>query len=307
MMDTSPLVPAKLPGGGNYYYGRNDKMPMSLGKQICMCMSAIIFSPILLIFIVLFLVFMCVVTFCQKVNVHQMASARMLVLELWYKSPGKLLLTKESNHSVTDIFIPTACVNEHGQMDVCRSMSFKKSLEFTVRVHSQSGPHGPKIDNDDDPDRPNMFFHAWPDPIDPQGDELWCSHARRTLYAGVYSWSIWIPGAWLFPGSHAIDVHTIPDVMGYIYLLEITNPEFYKHGSRVHVMAKPTPNVPPHTAETDGKIFVRYNYWVAQIWGDIPRNDPDAYVFKGRVLQEANLKIIHTYRVLKPVMNQMAT
>mmetsp|Transcript_115811 Transcript_115811/g.210662 ORF Transcript_115811/g.210662 Transcript_115811/m.210662 type:complete len:308 (-) Transcript_115811:181-1104(-) len=307
MMDTTPLVPAKLPGGGNDYYGRNDKMPMSLGKQICMCMIAIIFAPILIIFIVVFLVYLCCVTYCHKLNDHQMSAVRFLFLELWYKTPGKLFVTKESGDTVTDIFIPPAWVNEHGQLEFCHSMSLKKSLEFTVRSHSQSGPHGQKIDKDDAPDRPHMFFHAWPDPIDLQSDELWCSHARHTLYAGVYSWSIWIPGSWVLPTSRVIDLRSIPDVMGYIYLLEITNPEFYKHGSRVHVMAKPTVNVPHHTAETDGKIFARYNYRPAQIIGDIPKNDPDAYVFKGRVLQEADLKIIHTYRVLKPVMNQIAT
>lgn len=61
-----------------------------------------------------------------------------------------------------------------------------------------------------------------------------------------------------------------------------------------------TINSPEHTPETEGKVFVRYGYRTVKYVGNFPKDDPDAYIFKGEALKHAKLKILHTYRVLNP-------
>jgi len=35
--------------------------------------------------------------------------------------------------------------------------------------------------------------------------------------------------------------------------------------------------------------------------GDFPKGDPDAYIFRGaKVFEDANLKKLHEYRIMKP-------
>lgn len=283
------------------YYGRRDLRPWSFGKRIWIYTMLVILFPLFLVLLIIYILICCLAMCCISVNPNQIASAKILGFEAWYKPPGKKFEVKATGAASSDIIIPNALVNDKGELDTCKRVSLRKSIECTVQDHCRKGPHGAKIEGDENRDRPHYLLHGWTDPFDPSGDEVWCTHARTATWAALYSWSGRLPAGGWTSWNQAIDLRNAPEVFGYIYLFEISNPEFYEGGSRVKYVAPQTVNAPDHTQETEGKIFVRYNYGEAKYLGDFPEGDPDAYIFKGKVMQEAKLKILHEYRVMKPL------
>ncbi|VEU34528.1 unnamed protein product [Pseudo-nitzschia multistriata] len=283
------------------WYGRNDPRPLTRGKRIFIRTILIVLSPIVLALFLLYVAFtaalLCVVT----VNDYQIKSSKVLSYENWWRAPGKMLRVKETGDSSSDIVISADMVNDDGELDTGKNTSLRKSIECTLGEHLRKGPHGPGIAADEDRDRPHYLLHGWPEPFDPAGDELWCTHARTATWAAIYSWSVRLrPGGFLKNWNQAIDLETAPEVFGYVYLFEIGNPDFYDKDriARVGALAA---NAPDHTPETENKVFARYNYGHVKYMGDFPEGDPDAYVFKGeKVMSEARLRLLHTYRVINP-------
>lgn len=307
-MQTSPLAQPHAQQVSDHqsadtdYYGRNDLRPMSFKRKVCVYTALIIFSPIVLVLFIVYLLIVCCAMAIVSINGHQLATGKVLGFEAWYKVPGQKLEVRETGGASSDIIISTDFVNREGMLDTCKSISLRKSIECTVQKHCSEGVHGAKIERDEDRDQPHFLLHAWTDPFDPETDEVWCTHARTATWAGLYSWTGQLPAGGWTSWDQAINLESAPDVFGYIYLFEISNPEFYSSRSRVQRVSRGTVNAPDHTKETDGKIFVRYGYQQVKYMGDFPDGDPDAYIFKGKVLQDAKLKILHTYRVMKPVL-----
>ena len=304
----------------DYWYGRNDLHPLPLRKRICIYVTLVLLSPLILILFVFYVLFVFIVLIFTPTNENQKKTAKYMGFEAWYRVPGKkleIIETPSNNNGkgknddgVTsfDILIPNDFVNdEKTKLDSCKYLSLRKSIEYTVKTHLRQGPYGTDIfEKDNDRDEPHYLLHGWSSKYDPNGDELWCTHARTATWAAIYSWTnqlkggegsflqFFNPSAW----DQAIDLKTAPDVFGYIYLFQVTNPDFYKTQPRIVRVGNLQANS-PHTPETDGKIFVRYGYSKVKMMGDFPNGDPDAYIFKGKVLQEAKLKILHQYRIMK--------
>jgi len=281
------------------YYGRNDLQPMSLGKKTCVYLTLIVLSPIILVLLVLGIVLSCITLAFMSVNEHQKKTAKYLAFENWYRAPGKKLEVKATGLSSSDIIIPKDFVNDDGQLDTCKHISLRKSIECTVQEHCRRGRYGAAIESNEDRDAPRYLLHGWPEPYDPNGDEMWFTHARTATWAAIYSWTGQLAAGWT-DWSPLIDLKTAPDVFGYIYLFEVGNPNFYKEPRIVRVGSRAF-NAPDHTPETENKIFARYDYGHVKYMGDFPQGDPDAYIFKGeKVLKEAKLKLLNRYRVIKP-------
>lgn len=174
-----------------------------------------------------------------------------------------------------------------------------------------------------DRDRPRYLLHGRPEPWWPQSGEIWFTHAQTGTWAAFYSWStrlsLSVPSLegssfwstmWrklkvsLLDYDQSIDLSTCPDVMGYAYLVEVADYDEFYATDRVFKITDPMmANMPELTPETKRKMFVRYNYNKLSGQGNFPKGDPDAYVFKGRtVIEEANLRVIHRYRIMKPVV-----
>merc|ERR1712187_352327 len=101
--------------------------------------------------------------------------------------------------------------------------------------------------------------------------------------------------------TQKIPMANLPEVLGYIYYFEVTNASFYDT-DRIVKVGQSAVNCPTITPENEGKMFVRYNYSDAYYFGDISKSDADAYIFKGKTLKDAGLKLVHTYRVIRPPM-----
>jgi len=297
------------------YYGRNDLRPMRLWPtRICLYICMIIFSPILLVLFLLYLIIVFSILQCLSFNGNQRKAGNILGIEAWYKVPGKRLEVKETGNDSSDIIIPAEFLHNYDELgddsiklETCKFISLRKSIECTVQDHLGKGLYGAKIVDNDDRDRPRYLLHGWTDHYNPSNEgsdepEVWCTHARTATWAAIYSWTGRLQdGGWTdWNRNQQINMRTAPDVFGYIYLFGISNPNFYDQ-ERVVRVGRTTILSPKHTCKTDGKIFARYDYGQVRAMGDFPKGDPDCYIFKGeKVLNEANLKILHRYRVMKP-------
>merc|ERR1712217_110547 len=133
--------------------------------------------------------------------------------------------------------------------NACALVSLRKSIECTVEGHCRQGIYAAKIEGDTDVDKPRYHLHGWTEPFDPNGDELWTCPARIAQWSALYSWSGCLPkglgwSAW----TQKIDLQTAPEVLGYLYLFEVSNPSFYDI-SRIHRVGQKAANAPDHTPE----------------------------------------------------------
>lgn len=299
-VDKAALLDELREGG---FYGSNDLKPMSRKKMCLVICCAVILSPLWLVLLLLWILFVICYSIKIKVNEFQMKTGIVLVGEMLYRAPGKVLDITPSGSARSDILISDDFVDKKGMLNTCKGVSLRKSLEVTVLKDLQKSTFGRQIKGDSDRDTPHYLLHGWTDPLDTKSDqicteEIWTTHARVASWAAQYSWSAQLPFQY-GKFTQAITLQDCPEVLGYIYLIEVSNPEFYAKGSRV-VRVQGGANAPEHTPETDGKIFARYGYGLAKHMGNFMPDDPDAYIFKGQVVQDAQLKILHTYRVVKP-------
>jgi len=305
----------------NNYYGRNDLRPNSVGKRICIYIGLIIFSPIVIALLVLYAIVVAYYLLFKIRDIHeyQIKSGKLLGFEMWFRAPGKIqrvVPTPENapdvgdgtpQHASSDILISQDLIRrkEDGTktniLDTGRNISLCKSIQVTVNEDLQQSPHGAAIRANRDLDKPRYLLHGWGDPLNPQDEEFWFTHARTSTWAGIYSWTKQLPmGRGMLEFNSSIPLDGAPEVFGYIYLMEVTNPRFYEK-ERISKTTAQNGFAPEHTPETEDKIFARYNYGKVRYMGDFPKGDPDAYIFKGRkVIEEANLRVIHRYRIIKP-------
>lgn len=243
-----------------------------------------------------------------KLNEHQARAARVLFEELHLRPPGRTLDVKENDQASSDILIAEEFVNSDGKLNTCQGLSLRKSVELTVIGHLREGVHWSKIESDTDAEAPRYLLHGWKDPWDSSTEELWTAPASMAFWSAIYSWTGQLS---LSEGLCVIDLDSCPEVLGYIYVLEVSNPEFYSHGPRVlPIEYSGDQNGPEHTEETQGQVFARYGYkrfsdFTREFFNGLPDDDvrPDSYIFKGQVKQDAGLKILHTYRIMRPSVN----
>eukprot|EP00931_Biecheleriopsis_adriatica_P086720 TRINITY_DN6132_c0_g1_i1.p1 TRINITY_DN6132_c0_g1~~TRINITY_DN6132_c0_g1_i1.p1 ORF type:complete len:314 (-),score=42.02 TRINITY_DN6132_c0_g1_i1:299-1240(-) len=289
------------------YYGRNDMKPMPWWKLIPTYIILIVLSPILLVLMLLFALIFC----CYKLSPHQMSSMKVFkILEPWYKAPGERFATQKHDEKTTDICIPMTMVDDTKCLRTCGGLgtSLRKSLEHTVDSHIREGLYGKQVVADTDVNRPHYFLNGSLYKYDPSYDELWASAGRMCQWPALYSWSGHSPAgnscctaSEIYCCDDKIPMDSLPDVLGYIYFLELSNPNYYDKPDRVEKVGF-TPNCPPITPQNEGKVFARYGYMDAYGFGNLKTDgsEPDAYIFKGKALEEANMKLLHTYRILKP-------
>lgn len=295
------------------YYGRNDLRPLKTPTRVCIYIASTLLSPLLLVLSVVYIIIVLVFVWFMPLHKSQIKAGKLLGYEAWWRSPGIQLEVNESTtkpntkhkHASFDIIIPKDFITKDGKLDTCKKYSLRKSIEYTVQEHLRYGHFGSEIfENDTDRMTPQYLLHGWsPEEYDPHGDEVWTTHARTATWAAIYSWSSHLPGLWT-EWNTKIDYKSttlVPDVLGHIYLFQVTNPNLYDTADRIVRIGQFAYNSPDHTKETDGKVFARYNYGEVKYMGDFPDGDPDAYIFKGKkVLDDAKLKILHHYRVMNP-------
>lgn len=289
--------------GQDCYYGANDFKPLVGCKKLCVFLLCILFSPLILLVVILKLLGV----MCVKMAPNQQATLKVLSFEPWYKAPGKKLVLKPSGKDTSDIVIPGAFVDQKGLLHSCGGLglSLRKSLEHTVDGHIRAGEHGANVTSDTDVDKPRYLLTGSIHPYDPTYDELWASPGRMCQWPAMYSWSPRLPpGLGWASFTQTIDLADAPDVFGYIYFLEVSNPKYYEN-DRIVKVGQTAINCPEITPENEGKLFARYSYRDAYYFGNIKTDgsEPDAYIFKGKTLAEAQLKLLHTYRIMKPELS----
>jgi len=286
------------------YYGKNDFRPLSGAKKCCAWAALIICSPMLVLWgIAIYLIPFCP---CIKFSNSQIQTLKALLFDYWFKAPGKKFEVKPSDEKDTsDIIISQELVDDKGYLHTCGKLgiSLRKSLEHTVDQHLRAGQYGKAIVADTDVSKPRYFLNGSTYPYDPKYGEVWCSSGRLCHWPPIYCWSPNLPAGLSFSSLHQkVNTKDLSDVLGYIYLFEATNYKKYYETDRIVRVGQGAMNSPTITPENEGKIFARYNYRDSYYFGNIKTDgsEPDAYIFKGKTLQEAGLTLRHTYRVMKP-------
>jgi len=237
----------------------------------------------------------------------QLKAAGVLMQETYNPQRAEQLDVQDSGNDSSDIFISDNFIDETGKLTTCQGLSLRQSVELALNHHLRGGPHWKKVESDIGAETPRLLLHGWTQPWDPNTDEVWTAPASMSAWASLYSWSGQLT---TWHGDGTINLDNCPEILGYVYLLEISNQEFYAHGSRIaRFEYEGSPNAPDHTAETDGKILARCGYkdssqMMEVFLNGVPEGTPDAYIFKGKVIQDASFKVLHTYRIIRPTVTE---
>merc|ERR1712228_491481 len=95
--------------------------------------------------------------------------------------------------------------------------------------HLRESTHWGQIESDSR-EIPHYLLHGWTEPWDPNTTEVWTAHASVPVWAALYSWSGQFPVDY---GPRVIELHECPEILGYIYLLKVSNQTFYSQGCRI--------------------------------------------------------------------------
>lgn len=300
----------------DHYYGKNDKRPLRCVHYVFVVIVLVmlfLFGPDWLVrtFIYFFcgwLVVVLILVCCWKFSPGQMGAIKITHFDFfWYKAPGRRLEVRSAGVDISDIIIPEDFVRQ-GNLSTCKGCSLRKSIECSVDAHIHEGPHGVNIAEDTDVHKPRYHLHGRILPYDPSTcDELWTNTARFCHWPAMYSWSAHLPQGRAFSEwTDKIALESLPEVLGYIVLFEVTNAEFFDGGSRTSYVGAKALNCPKITPQNEGKLFVRYNKPLSYDFGNLPSSEPDAYIFKGKTLKDAQMKVLHTYRLMKPDVEKSA-
>ena len=230
------------------------------------------------------------------------APARVRVVLALYRDAlfrGKAmdLVIRERSKRESDVHIPDAFLHESGRhLHTSIGFSLRRSLARSLGADLRSGRHAQQL-ADDDVVEPRYFVHACPNELnlaDP-ALELFTADARNLFWASLYSWT-----GRTDPLRESISLEgpPTPRVLGFVYLLAVTEPRFYDTSRIRHFLGWSPIGVPP--AEEPAKIFARYGYPVASLFGDSPLTSTDAYIFRADAARAARLKVLHRYTVRWP-------
>lgn len=201
--------------------------------------------------------------------------------------PGKMLQFAHVSGEVTDVildedFLKTRrgkkSVRVTGAFHIRRSidMTMTKVLESPAFSHIQG----------DDMQSPKYFLTGQGGASIDGVDELWTTHASVTSWAAWYGWceSIKI-------GSISIPLQDGENVLGHILLLETSEALGPSRLSTVCCL----PLLPSCCGRN--RVIQRRGYPCKNCFGNFKHGEPDAFIFKKKMMEETGLKIIHTFRI----------
>ena len=97
-------------------------------------------------------------------------------------------------------------------------------------------------------------------------------------------------------------------VIGYIYLLAIPDAAFHESTNRMYAFNPgylppgKDGTFPPPPAEKRKLIACRWGYRMAALT-DWPLDRPDAYIFTKEAVKESGLRVVRTYRLVNPAID----
>jgi len=253
------------------------------------------------------------------------------------KTEGQVLQTDDSSAGTTDIIFPDAVLDESGLNIRLGVVSFPKSIGMTIEKHMKEKYDDFAKD---DATMPRYFFHgshATFDTVKPNTIMLTAitNLFETTMYAFMmvlprrvglmkpFWWPLLgankVPSGFRFISDHLAPITEFRGgstsdgrpITGYVHVMYVQNASFWQGGPAERICefdAKQDPKAfGPTKAEggmPPGKICVRKNGSATE-WKTTAFHLPtdaaeDAWIMAPDVIQAADLKIIHHYRVVGP-------
>ena len=230
-----------------------------------------------------------------------------LYRDVIFRGEAVELTIRERSKRESDVHLPDAFLHEDGRrLHTSVGFSLRRSIARSLGAQLRSGRYARQLASDEAATAPRYFVHGCHSELnlaDP-ALELFTADTSNLFWASLYSWT---GSTDLLRESIALEEPRAPTVLGYVYLLGITEPTFYDVPRIRHFVGWSPIGVP--AAEAPAKIFARYGYAVASLFGGLPLASTDAYVFRADAARAARLRVLHRYtlRGAMPHAKQLGT
>jgi len=211
-----------------------------------------------------------------------------------FAKPGQMLKVVRTSDSTSDVILDGSWIHCRGQRGWLNVMSgnVRRSIDMTLLEELKSEAYGA---HEDDIDNPQHFLSGQPGASIEGMPEVWTCHSSVPSFPALYCWCESVP---LFRFS--IPLKEDVNVLGHVMLLQTSErlaPE------DVYTMRNPCASLVPSCIGND-KVVARRGFWVKFLFGNFPAGKPDAFVFKGDVIDRTGLKVVHTFRIMAPLSEQ---
>jgi hypothetical protein len=207
---------------------------------------------------------------------------------LKFATPGKMLEVQHIAPHSTDVILDPNWIHNKGQRSWLSMMSghIRRSIDMTLLEELKDQFYGA---HEDDIDNPQYFLSGQPGSSIDGMDEIWTCHSSVPSFPAMYCFCESVP---LFRFSVPLDAEET--VLGHVLLLQTSArlpPE------KIYTMCNPCASLVPSCIGND-KVVARRGYWVKFLFGNFPAGKPDAFVFKRNMIEETELKVAHTFRIV---------
>jgi hypothetical protein len=200
---------------------------------------------------------------------------------------GKMLEVVHVSDGVSDVILDEDFIRErHGNksVSIMGAYHIRRSIDMTMtRVLESSAfasTHGDCINS------PKYFLTGQGGSSIDGVEELWTTHTSVCSWAAWYGWC-----ESLRVGRISIPLQGNDDVLGHILLLETAEPLSSDLLSTVYGLGL----LPSCCGKNH--VVQRRGYPCKNCFGNFEHGQPDAFVFKEKMIAETGLKITHTFRI----------
>lgn len=214
---------------------------------------------------------------------------------LKFATPGQMLTVRRMSDCTSDVMLDGKWIGRRGERSWLSITSghIRRSIDMTLLEELKGDAYGA---HEDDIDNPQYFLSGQPGDSIEGMTEIWTCHSSVPSFPAMYCWCESVP---VFRCS--IPLAEEVNVLGYVLLMQTSEPI-----TDLCTMFNPCASLVPSCIGND-KVVARRGYWTKFLFGNFPAGKPDAFIFKGDMINRTGLKVVHTFRIVASLSEQQGS
>ena len=228
-----------------------------------------------------------------------------MLADVWQKAPGKLLEVQRSPSAqdTSDVIFDSSFLdNSKRNIRLMGTHSVRRSVQMTIQAELESGKYGPILQGDT---HKPTYFVTGQAVKEMDCNEVW---AHRAPFCTQGAWFCFSERAPAYNFQMRIPLQNGDgelDVLGYVLLLKVKDSNYQMKVYDDTELEKKYRGFYSEElsalAKRDKLVLARENFaFPTGSFGNIPENEPDAYIFLEPAIKGTELTIAHTFRICGP-------
>lgn len=205
-----------------------------------------------------------------------------------------MLEVVRNSDSTSDVVLDPSWIRQRGESSWLSITAghIRRSIDMTLLGELKREVYGA---HEDDIDNPQYFLSGQPSSSIDDMEEVWTCHSSVPSFPALYCFCEKVP---VF--RFCIPLQEEENVLGYVLLLQTSE---RVAAEKICTMRNPCASLVPSCIGKD-KVVARRGYWMKFLFGNFAAGKPDAFIFKRSMMEETNLKVVHSFRIVANLPNE---